>query len=144
MSATDAIVSIWGGAAILGCIVHSENDLIPLLRQGLPFVSLERLIETFTLSREEIARVLNLPVRTLTRRKKTQRLLADESYRLYRLSCVLVHAATVLGSPAKATQWLHCPNRGLNGIMPLMFLDTQIGATQVDDILGRLEHGIFG
>ncbi|MFI3118917.1 MAG: DUF2384 domain-containing protein [Methylococcaceae bacterium] len=143
MSITDSIVSIWGGASILGCVVHSENDLIPLLRQGLPFVSLERIMEAFALSREDIAKVLNLPVRTLTRRKKSQRLEADESDRLYRFSKVLAHAEAVFGNCNTATQWLHRPNRSLNGVAPLTLLDTHIGAVQVDDVLGQIEHGIF-
>ncbi len=143
MSVTDSIISLWGGAAILGCVVHSENELIPLLRQGLPFTVLERLMLAFSLSREEVANVLNLPPRTLTRRKQTQRLAAAESDRLYRVSRVLAHAEAVLGSRAQATQWLHRPNRALNGVMPLSLLDTDIGASQVDDALGRLEHGVF-
>ncbi|MEQ1529301.1 MAG: antitoxin Xre/MbcA/ParS toxin-binding domain-containing protein [Methylococcales bacterium] len=143
MSVTDSIVSLWGGAAILGCVVHSENELIPLLRQGLPFIALEQIMATFALSREEVAQVLNLPGRTLTRRKQTQRLAADESDRLYRFSRVLAHAEAVLGSSANATQWLHRPNRALHGAIPLGLLDTDIGAGQVDEVLGRLEHGIF-
>ncbi len=143
MSVTDSIVSLWGGAAILGCVVHTENELIPLLRQGLPFIVLERLMSAFPLSREEISTVLNLPARTLTRRKQMQRLAADESDRLYRFSRILAHAEGVFGSCAKANQWLHRPNRALNGAIPLALLDTDIGANQVDDVLGRLEHGIF-
>jgi len=70
-------------------------------------------------------------------------LAADESDRLYRFSRVLAHAEKVLGTRANATQWLHRPNRALNGIPPLTLLDTDIGATEVDDVLGRLEHGVF-
>jgi putative toxin-antitoxin system antitoxin component (TIGR02293 family) len=143
MISTDSIISLWGGPAILGCIIHSENELIPLLRQGLPFIALEKLMEAFSLSRDEISGILNLPVRTLTRRKQSQRLESAESDRLYRLSRVLAHAENVLGSRSRATQWLHRPNGALNGVTPLGLLDTDIGAHQVDDVLGRLEHGIF-
>jgi putative toxin-antitoxin system antitoxin component (TIGR02293 family) len=143
MSNTEAIISLWGGSTILGCIVHSENELIPLLRQGLPFSALERLMDAFALSREEITDVLNLPARTLSRRKQSQRLAADESDRLYRFSRVLTHAEGVLGTRQKATLWLHRPNSALNGAVPLGLLDTDIGANQVDEILGRLEYGIF-
>jgi len=143
MSVTDSVVSLWGGSAILGCVVHTENELIPLLRQGLPFAVLERLMATFSLSREDVSGVLNLPARTLVRRKQAQRLAADESDRLYRFSRVLAHAESVFGSRDKATQWLHRPNRALGGTCPLGLLDTDIGASQVDDVLGRFEHGIF-
>ena len=143
MSTTEAIISLWGGPAILGRGAEAEHELIPLLRQGLPFTALERTLEAFSLSREEVAEVLDLPARTLTRRKQTKRLAPPESDRLYRFSRVLAHAEQALGSRAKATQWLHRPNRALNGATPLTLLDTDIGATQVDDVLGRLEHGVF-
>jgi len=143
MSTTDAIIALWGGPSILGCAVHAEHELIPLLRQGLPFAALERTMPAFALSREEIAEILDLPARTLTRRKRTQRLAAAESDRLYRFSRVLAHAEHVLGARDKATQWLHRSNRALNGMVPLALLDTDIGATEVDDVLGRLEHGVF-
>jgi putative toxin-antitoxin system antitoxin component (TIGR02293 family) len=143
MSPTDSIVSLWGGASILGCDVQTEHELIPLLRQGLPFVVLERTMEAFALSRQEVAEILALPARTLSRRKQARRLGASESDRLYRFSRVLAHAERVLGSRAKATQWLHRPNQALTGQTPLALLDTDVGATAVCDMLGRLEHGIF-
>lgn len=143
MSTTDSIISLWGGPSIFGRTVQAEHELIPLLRQGLPFTALEHTMEAFALSREEVAEVLDLPARTLTRRKHAQRLAAAESDRLYRFSRVLAHAEHVLGDRAKATQWLRRPNRALNGATPLALLDTDIGATQVDDVLGRLEHGVF-
>ena len=97
MSTTDSIVALWGGPSILGRTVHAEHELIPLLRKGLPFVALERTMEAFSLSREEVAGILNLPARTLTRRKQTQRLAATESDRLYRFSRILAHAVEALG-----------------------------------------------
>jgi uncharacterized protein (DUF2384 family) len=30
----------------------------------------------------------------------------------------------------------------LNGELPIRLLDTDVGARQVEDILGRIEHGI--
>ena len=119
------------------------HELIPILRPGLAFAALERTMQAFALSREEIAEVLDLPARTLTRRKRTQRLAAAESDRLYRFSRVLVHAERALGSRDKAAQRLHRPNRALHGATPLALLDTDIGATEVEDVLGRLEHGVF-
>lgn len=144
MSMTDSIIAFWGGAAILGGAVHEEYELIPFLRRGLPFAALEHTMEAFALSRDEMGAVLNVPARTLVRRKQTQRLAAAESDRLYRLSRVLAHAEQALGGRERATAWLHRSNRALDGAVPLDLLDTDIGATQVDDVLGRLEHGVFG
>ncbi|WP_168183916.1 type II RES/Xre toxin-antitoxin system antitoxin [Methylocaldum sp. SAD2] len=143
MSITESIVDLWGGPSILGPRVQAEHELIPFLRQSLPFVTLERTMAAFALTREEIAAILDLPGRTLTRRKQQHRQAVAESDRLFCLSRVLAHAERVLGIRGKAAEWLHRPNRALHGSVPVDLLDTDIGATQVDDVLGRLEHGVF-
>ena len=33
-------------------------------------------------------------------------------------------------------------NRALNGEIPVHLLDTDVGARQVEDLLGRIEHGV--
>ena len=50
---------------------------------------------------------------------------------------------TVGGSIDKARVWLKSPNRALGGEVPLDLLDTEIGAHQVEDVLLRLNYGIF-
>jgi putative toxin-antitoxin system antitoxin component (TIGR02293 family) len=53
-------------------------------------------------------------------------------------------AETVLGDAAAALDWLASPNRALGGESPMKLLDTDLGAKQVFDVLGRIEHGVFG
>lgn len=60
-----------------------------------------------------------------------------------RLDQILAHAELALGGQNKALEWLNRPNQALNGAIPLELLDTDSGAAQVDDVLGRLEHGVF-
>ncbi|MGH7857479.1 MAG: antitoxin Xre/MbcA/ParS toxin-binding domain-containing protein, partial [Candidatus Binatia bacterium] len=61
---------------------------------------------------------------------------------LYRLARVGAMAVRVLGSEEKAGRWLHRPNRALGNESPLSLLDTAIGAREVEDLLGRIEHGV--
>jgi putative toxin-antitoxin system antitoxin component (TIGR02293 family) len=79
----------------------------------------------------------------LARRKDKRTLNPVESDRLYRLARVALMAIEVLGSHEKAKQWLERPNRALGGETPLSLLDTDIGARQVEAVLGRIEHGVF-
>ena len=141
---TDTLVDLWGGNRVLGRKIRNELDLIPLLREGLPYTILEHLMAQFGLSREDVRNVLLLPSRTMTRRKQQQRLSGDESDRLYRLSRIMAHAVDVFGCRTKAADWMRRGNRALNGEKPLSLLNTDIGARQVDDVLGRIEHGVFG
>jgi putative toxin-antitoxin system antitoxin component (TIGR02293 family) len=88
--------------------------------------------------------MLHMPIRTMARRRQTRKLDAVESDRLYRVARVAAQAVAVFGAEDKATTWLQRPNRALNGELPIRLLDTDVGARQVEDILGRIEHGIVG
>ena len=123
--------------------VRNAEDLKRWIREGLPFTSLEAVMEQFGLKREEVSWALDLPLRTLARRKQERRLSPGESDRLVRVVRIAVQAAEVLGGREEASLWLHAPNRALGGQTPLELLDTDLGSRQVEDVLGRIEHGVF-
>jgi putative toxin-antitoxin system antitoxin component (TIGR02293 family) len=52
-------------------------------------------------------------------------------------------ASEVLGSLAKARAWLHAENRALGGRSPIGLLDTEIGEQRVEDLLNRINYGIY-
>ncbi len=65
------------------------------------------------------------------------------SDRLCRVASTLSQVVEVLGSIDKARVWLKSPNRALGSEMPLDLLDTEIGPRQVEEVLLRLNYGIF-
>jgi putative toxin-antitoxin system antitoxin component (TIGR02293 family) len=95
------------------------------------------------LSLDETAERLGLARRTLARRKTLRTLDANESERVVRLADALAHAIDVLGSREKARRWLGEPNRALGGASPMSLLDTGLGAQAVDELLVRIDHGVF-
>lgn len=123
--------------------VRNTEDLKRWIREGLPFTSLEAVMEQFGLKREEVSWALDLPLRTLARRKQERRLSPGESDRLFRVVRIAVQAAEVLGGREEASRWLHTQNRALGGQTPLELLDTDLGSRQVEDVLGRIEHGVY-
>ena len=138
------ITILLGGAKVLGHPLRTRDDLLAAVRRGFPYAALERLMQVMGLTREEIETMVALPARTLTRRKHAKHLQSAESDRVLRVARVAAHAVAALGSEEKAAQWLHRANRGLGDRAPLTFLDTDLGTTQVDDILTRLEQGVIG
>jgi putative toxin-antitoxin system antitoxin component (TIGR02293 family) len=114
------------------------------VRRGLPYSAFERCRDLLEMRREELAELLGVAPRTLARRKQARRLSPEESDRLYRVARMVGLAETVLGSIKKAKEWMRRPNRSLGGVTPLSLLDTGIGARSVEQVLGRLEHGIHG
>ena len=57
---------------------------------------------------------------------------------------VLEHAGSVFDNRQDAAEWLSAPNPSLSGRAPLSLLDTDAGAQEVDDVLTRLEFGVYG
>jgi putative toxin-antitoxin system antitoxin component (TIGR02293 family) len=143
MAATAEIVEVLGGRKALKERIDSPEALRSRVRQGLPYAALEAVAERLALDRREVSETLDLPERTLARRKNERRLQPAESDRLVRLARVAAQASEVLGDAERASRWLHRPNRALGGVAPLALLDTDVGAQQVEQILGRIEHGVF-
>jgi putative toxin-antitoxin system antitoxin component (TIGR02293 family) len=138
---TEALVEALGGKKVFKRRIVNVDQLRETVKAGLPYASLEALISKFGLAREEAAAALHLPHRTIARRKKEQKLQADESDRLLRLARVSAQASATLGSDEKAVRWLRRPNRALGNRAPLDLIDSDIGTRQVEEVLGRIEHG---
>ena len=66
-----------------------------------------------------------------------------ESHRLRELQDVLDHARVVFDDEHDAEAWLHAHNRALAGKYPLSLLKTDGGARIVDDLLTRVEFGVY-
>ncbi len=111
------------------------------LRQGVPRSAFEQLRTDLGVSTEELSEILGIPTRTLARR--TDRFKPDESERLLRVGSVVAKATDVLEDPAAARRWMTQPKRALGGLTPLRCCDTEIGAREVESLLGRIEHGVF-
>lgn len=145
MTATEYVIDVLGGPRVFkGRTLPSPTELRMRVRTGLPYQSLESIRERLGLSLPEAAILLHIPLRTLARRRHDRKLDAGESDRLYRLARIAAHAVAALGTEANVAAWLRRPNRALNGEAPLAFLDTDLGARQIEDVLGRLEHGVVG
>ena len=63
--------------------------------------------------------------------------------RTVRLARVYATAVEMIGNADKASKWLRTPNRALRGDVPLDHLDTDLGAKEVENILGRIAYGVY-
>lgn len=143
MVSTGRLVQALGGKDVLRERQATYAAVIARARAGLPYATLEAIATRFEIPQDVLVRVLHLPPRTLARRKKARRLSADESDRLLRLARVVARTEEVLGSAERAGAWLRGAVRALGGVRPLDLLDTDLGAQQVEQVLGRIEHGVY-
>jgi putative toxin-antitoxin system antitoxin component (TIGR02293 family) len=136
-----AVVHELGGERALGRALSSDRDLREAIREGFPPAVVEELMRASGLTLKELASALDLSPRSLQRRRRSGRLARFESDRLYRLARIVAIANQYLGDHERATRWLKRPNRVLGGIAPVSAIDTELGARQVENILGRIAYG---
>jgi putative toxin-antitoxin system antitoxin component (TIGR02293 family) len=87
---------------------------------------------------------LVVPKRTLARRRSDKELLTiEETDKALRLKRIAVLAEQAFGDRAKAHRWLRKPKRQLQSETPLAYLASENGARIVEEMLRRIEHGIF-
>jgi putative toxin-antitoxin system antitoxin component (TIGR02293 family) len=138
-----AIAKLLGGQKTLDRKVSSQQDLITAVRRGLRVSAIDAVIEELDAPRTEVLPALRIARRTMERRKHTGRLLPEESERVYRLAKMLAVAESALGDKQKARRWLSTPNRALGNVTPLSMLETEAGADEVANLLGRIEYGVY-
>jgi putative toxin-antitoxin system antitoxin component (TIGR02293 family) len=119
------------------------HELIRRIQKGLPFSDLRVLQDSIDMPFEQLAAKLAISRSTLQRRKTAGRLSPDESDKVMRFSQLLEHATKVFGDVDKARAWLKHPQRGLGGAVPLDYAETEIGAREVDNLLGRIDYGVY-
>jgi putative toxin-antitoxin system antitoxin component (TIGR02293 family) len=132
------------GARILGLGTDDALEIAALIRAGFPYSRLARLQRATDLPWEKVSRLVAIPQRTLTRRQTIGKLQPDESDRVWRASAIFDMAIDLFdGEVAGARQWLEAPQVGLNGEVPLDLAGTDAGAREVENLITRLQHGVF-
>jgi putative toxin-antitoxin system antitoxin component (TIGR02293 family) len=125
--------------------VSTPLELAERVRQGLSPGALARVKQLTAFSDPQLARCLGTSLKTLSRIHASgdKRLSPQLSDRLYRLARVFTLAETALGDREAARGWLQRPQPGLGGKVPRELLATEAGAREVEDLLGRIEHGVL-
>ena len=94
-------------------------------------------------SEEELFELV-VPRRTLARRRSEDELLTvEETDKALRLKRIATLAEQIFVDAAKAQRWMRKPKRFLAGETPLAYLASENGARVVEEMLRRIEHGIF-
>jgi putative toxin-antitoxin system antitoxin component (TIGR02293 family) len=135
-------LSAWETA--LGLQDGSRLKLIAQVQEGLPVAAFDRFSQLTGLSREALARALDTSTRTIARRKEAGKPLdRTTSERLVRLAGLYARAAEVIGDERLARQWMQTPREAFAGKTPFEMAQTELGAREVEDLLLRVEHGVF-
>ncbi|WP_375436355.1 antitoxin Xre/MbcA/ParS toxin-binding domain-containing protein [uncultured Hymenobacter sp.] len=121
------------------------HGLVRRVREQVPTAAVRPLTARLELTLKEVATLLALTERTLARRLEEAEghLDTTESERLLLLDNLALHGLAVFEDQGKFNRWLRRPLPVLEGRSPLAYLDTATSFQVVDQLLGRLEHGVY-
>ncbi|HYK89644.1 MAG TPA: antitoxin Xre/MbcA/ParS toxin-binding domain-containing protein [Acidobacteriota bacterium] len=134
---------IHGAATKAAAVRLSPRKLIEIIRVGLPVRELDELRLSLDLPMDKLAPRLGISRATLHRRKAQGRLDPEESDRVLRFARLMGRAVEVMEGEEPARRWLTSPQIGLGGAVPLDYAKTEVGAREVEDLLGRIEYGVY-
>ena len=122
---------------------NRAHDLIGAVKRGLPTHVFSTLADALEVSDAALAELTGISATTLTRRKRSGHLTSDESECVVRVARLLERATQVFGDIGDAAAWLKTPNLSLANLTPLNYADTEIGAREVENLLGRIAYGVY-
>lgn len=123
----------------------SPFDIIDLARKGVKASLVKKLLQEVHLNQDEFATFLGFKKRTLSRRfeNANELLNPEETEKVIRFARVFVETLDVFQDEEKAALWLKRTNKALNNNMPISLLDSEFGAEQVLEVLGRIRDGVY-
>ena len=139
-----AVAEVMGGEHTLHVRVRSAQDLEAAVQRGLPVATLGHIVERASANpdtRRALVAAL-IPEATLKRRRLGRTFTAAESERLERLARVVALATDAFGDEADARRFLETPHPLLEDRSPAEAARTELGARRVEEILGRMTHGV--
>jgi len=138
------MVYLLGGKNIITQPLRSGFDIISLSNDGITKASLDALSVHLGISKKVFAEsILGISVKTLERKKSTDKLDKYISSHVIEIAKVAKHAFDVFEDEDMVKKWLNTPNRALNNIKPVDLFYISTGLGMVDDILGRIEYGVY-
>ncbi|MGH8607945.1 MAG: type II RES/Xre toxin-antitoxin system antitoxin [Gammaproteobacteria bacterium] len=127
-------------------LVNDHAELVKQIHRGFRVAVIEKLADELCLPQQTLLKVTKIAPATLTRRRKSASglLSSEESDRVYRIAAAYRSALQLFeGEAESARRWLNEPAKALGNNSPLQHLDTEAGAAEVRDLIGRLEHGVY-
>ena len=141
-------VAILGGKKILSRTVSSRLEAHDLLQKGLPGHVLGYMVkglEILKVPHHGVEKAVGMSVRTYQRHKENpkKRLSPEHSGRTWKFAEILGRATEIFGSQREAEEWLDRPAMALEQRKPIDLLSSPAGLVSVEELLTRLEYGVY-
>lgn len=124
---------------------YNHIDRIRLIREGLPYASLESLSAKVNIPIKHFLSFLQIPQTTYNKKKReSEKLGGRDSEIVLVLNELVDYGLDVFnGESEKFLSWLDRINLSLGGVTPKSLFDSMTGIQEVRKCLDRIEHGNF-
>ena len=142
-----AVIALLGGTTILGLDITTDLAFAALVERGVPSAALDAFRAHVHAGGTMPSDAVDLLIASVgplhTAAVSGSQLSPAASDCLVRMARLVIRAEEALGARESALRWFTTPNRALGGALPARLVSTDAGAVLVDQILGRVEHGVF-
>lgn len=121
----------------------SSFDYLENAIGGVPKASAMKLANTMDVPLKDMASLLNISYKTFARKKPADKMDTLTSSLTIEIANVIAEGVTTFGSLQKFRNWLQKPNRALASHTPFSLLNTPTGIKMVQNVLGRINEGIY-
>ena len=124
--------------------IRTRFDLLDFVKAGIPKSSIVTLADRAGLSKKFLAEdVFQISVKTLERKSAKAKMDFRISSHAIEIARVLEHALEVFGNIERVQKWINRENHALNNKKPVTLFNTLTGLNMVNDVLGRIEEGVY-
>ena len=124
--------------------IHDNHATAQRVEEGLPVMEVVQFGKQAGYTSDELARLIQIPARTYARRVADKaKLKVHEGERATRLMRIFDRAKQLFVTEKNVREWLQTELPALGWRTPIDYAQTEPGAREVENLIGRIEHGIF-
>ena len=138
---------VLGGEKAVGRPVRNRLEAHEVIQRGFKAGVLDHLRKHMAAldASRDLEKALGISLRTMQRRRKTPgwRLSPEQSGRAWKFAELFAWATKIFGSPEEAEAWFERPAMALNRQRPIDLVSTPAGIESLEQLLGRIEYGVY-
>lgn len=122
--------------------IYQRADLISLIRTGIETRHIKSILQYTSLLEKELSTILPISHRQLVRYSDNHTLNKEITSHIIQLVEMFQKGYRVFGED-KFKLWIRTPNKVLNNNKPIDIMDTSVGIELIEDVIGRVEYGVY-
>lgn len=142
------VAKLLGGRRVLRRTMQTPLDAHDALERGLPSAALVYMVErlrSLGSNPDSLEKAVGMSLRTFQRRREAgaKPLTLEQGARTWKFAEILTKATEVFGSQQEAERWMEQPATALEQRRPIDLMTTPAGVELVENLLVRLEYGVY-